>query len=176
MDNLSQGRRTELGETLAQLYAQIDELVAPLLTIHAERLVCAPGCCRCCRDDLTVFKVEAENIRLHYGNLLGQEAAEAAGACAFLNGKGQCRIYGQRPYVCRTQGLPLRWLEQQSHEEVVEYRDICPLNDHGTPLENLDPEHCWVLGPVEEVLVQVQEQFYPGAMERTALRDLFLAP
>lgn len=173
MDDLSQGRRVELRETLAHLYSQVDELVAPLLTIHADRLVCAPGCCRCCRDDLTVFQVEAENIRMHDGVLLREEAPGAAGACALLDGNGQCRIYTQRPYVCRTQGLPLRWLERQPQGEVVEYRDICPLNDHGTPIEGIAPEHCWVLGPVEEVLVQIQEQFFPGTMERVPLRSLF---
>ncbi len=173
MDDLSQGRAAEPREMLAQLYAQVDELVAPLLTIHADRLVCAPGCSRCCRDDLTVFKVEAENIRLCNPDLLGKEAPNAAGACAFLDGKGHCRVYAQRPYVCRTQGLPLRWLEQLPQGEVVEYRDICPLNDHGMPIQDLDPEHCWILGPVEEVLVKIQEQFFPGAMERIPLRSLF---
>jgi Fe-S-cluster containining protein len=166
-------RPAHIREAFTDLYGQIDELVAPLLEIHIKRLNCGPGCCSCCRDDLTVFAVEAENLRLSCGAFLREATARAPGACAFLDVRGNCRIYPYRPYVCRTQGLPLRWREQQAGGEVVEYRDICPLNAPGVPIEDLASEHCWPLGPVEEVLVQIQERFYPGSMERIALRSLF---
>ena len=39
-----------------------------------------------------------------------EEGAGPEGACAFLDGEGGCRVYPDRPYVCRTQGLPLRWI------------------------------------------------------------------
>ncbi|MBK7707050.1 MAG: hypothetical protein IPJ30_15135 [Acidobacteria bacterium] len=51
------------------------------------------------------------------------------GACAFLD-QDACRIYPDRPYVHRTQGLPLRWIEDDL-EEAFKYRDICPLNEAG---------------------------------------------
>jgi Fe-S-cluster containining protein len=166
-------RTVQIRETFTDLYGQIDELVAPLLDIHIKRLNCGPGCCRCCRDDVTVFEVEAENLRLNCGALLREAEARPPGACAFLDGRGNCRIYRHRPYVCRTQGLPLRWREEQDGGEIVEYRDICPLNAPGMPVEELAAEHCWPLGPVEDVLVQIQERFYPGSMGRVALRSLF---
>ena len=85
-----------------------------------------------------------------------------------------CRIYEQRPYVCRTQGLPLRWLDAGPSGETVEYRDVCPLNEGegAPPIESLDPSACWAIGPVEGKLAQLQaETGDPG--RRVPLRSLF---
>ena len=129
----------------------------------------------CCVDDLTVFEVEAENIRRSHAELLKNGAAHAAGACAFLNAEGACRIYGDRPYVCRTQGLPLRWLDEDAQGDFIELRDICPLNDEGDvePIEELPPEECWSIGPAEEQLARLQSQFSAGKLARVPLRALF---
>jgi len=74
--------------------------------------------------------------------------------------------------VCRTQGLPLRWLDDESGE-IVEYRDICPLNAHGRPIETLDASDCWTIGPVEERLVHIQLGAGARQAERIGLRELF---
>ena len=125
---------------------------------------CKLGCKDCCVDALTVFEIEAEEIRRHHPEVLAS-APHPPGACAFLSAEGACRIYAHRPYVCRTQGLPLRWTDED-----VEYRDICPLNDDPSrPIEALAPEECWTLGPVEARLAALQPD---GA--RIALRALFV--
>jgi hypothetical protein len=80
---------------------------------------------------------------------------------------------GRGPYVCRTQGLPLRWLEDLG-DDVVEMRDICPLNEPGTPIEELDPADCWTIGPYEDRLQAIARAFEPG-MGRVRLRGLFRA-
>ncbi len=95
--------------------------------------------------------------------------------CAFLDAEGGCRIYAERPYVCRTQGLPLRWLEPQG-DLTVELRDICPLNDQDLeldPIESLNAEVCWTIGPFEDRLAALQVSS-PGSAQRTFLRDLFV--
>jgi len=152
-----------------QLHATVDQLVAPLVARHRERLSCGPGCASCCLDGLSVFEVEAALIRRRCAEVLAEEP-HPPGACAFLDAEQRCRIYAQRPYVCRTQGLPLRWAEQEG-EEVVEARDICPLNLEGEPLDELSPEDCWTLGPVERRLASAQERL--GGDTRVALRALF---
>jgi len=96
-----------------------------------------------------------------------------AGACAFLDAGGSCRVYAERPYVCRTQGLPLRWIEERGSDEMVELRDICPLNDRGSPIEELDPDECWTLGPAEGRLGELQRLWGDGSMKRVPLRALF---
>ena len=103
-------QRQEALGLLYKLHEMIDELAAPLNAQHEPRLQCKRGCFGCCTDDLTVFTIEAERIKQDYPQLLADEQPHAPGRCAFLDAQGACRIYDARPYVCRTQGLPLRWL------------------------------------------------------------------
>ena len=162
-----------LASELSRLYREVDQRVRPLLATHSARLQCRRGCCQCCIDDLTVFEVEAENIRRHYADLLLEAAPHPEGACAFLDQAGACRIYEHRPYVCRTQGLPLRWIEQFPNGTTVEMRDICPLNDDGRPVEALPQTECWAIGPFEGELARLQARVDGGAPRRVSLRSLF---
>lgn len=160
-----------VADTVDALHAEVNSEARRLHVLHAARLQCRRGCSSCCVDELTVFEVEAEPIRRHHAELLAAGAPHAVGACAFLDEEGGCRIYAQRPYVCRTQGLPLRWLDEQDGEP-VELRDICPLNEAGEPIEELAAGDCWTLGPFEARLAELR----PAAGERlarTRLRDLF---
>lgn len=118
-----------------------------------------------------MFPVEAELLRRRHGPLLAAGRPAPAGRCAFLSDDGACRVYESRPYRCRTQGLPLRWLDERDGVP-VELRDICPLNEPGPPVEELPEEACWTLGPAESRLVELQRRF-GGSLERVALRDLF---
>lgn len=166
-----------MSAALEQLYEDVHRQTRRLDAVHADRLQCRRGCSACCIDGLTVYEVEACNIRTHHAALLAEGKPHPAGACAFLDEEGACRIYAQRPYVCRTQGYPLRWLEDQDEEDgetVVELRDICPLNEkEGAPIETLDAADCWSIGPFEARLAKLQFEADGGAMKRVALRDLF---
>jgi len=173
-------------DELVRLHEGIDTQAVTVAAWHGERIRCASGCSSCCRDGITVFTVEAARIRREASELLDDGEPHPEGACAFLDAGGRCRIYESRPYVCRTQGLPLRWLERpegasDEDDEIVERRDICPLNDEsGPPLETLPAEACWPIGPVEQTLAALQSRFQAdrdGAdLERIALRDLFRRP
>ena len=149
-----------------QLHGVVDAQTAPLARTHGTRLRCHLGCTACCVDGITVFEIEAARIRAGAPEVLRQEPGPI-GACAFLKEDGACRVYAHRPYVCRTQGLPLRWAERPG----VELRDICTLNAEGPPIDALPPDQSWTLGPVEARLRQAQDRVQPGA--RVALRDLF---
>jgi Fe-S-cluster containining protein len=162
-------------EKLEKFYDEVNHLTFVLNERHKHRLKCKSGCFSCCVDDITVFEVEAENIKQHYQHLLEKEIPHSKGYCAFLNDKGECRIYEHRPYVCRTQGLPLRWIEEINEEELYEMRDICPLNEEGEPIVNLKAEDCWTIGPFEEKLAEIQKEFSdkPIGKNRVKLRELF---
>jgi Fe-S-cluster containining protein len=140
---------------VVSLHAEVDRETRRLHVLHAARLECRRSCSSCCVDELTVFDVEAEPIRRRHTELLATGVPHAKGACAFLDPEGACRIYAERPYVCRTQGLPLRWIEQREGHP-VERRDICPLNESGEPIEHLPAGDCWTLGPFEERLARLQ--------------------
>ncbi len=164
-------------ENVIAIHRRVDACAAGLSGRHAGRLKCRKTCHDCCRDEITVFEVEAEVIRIFHAELLRAGMPHPKGKCAFLDADGICRIYEHRPYVCRTQGLPLRWIEEQETEtgelEIVEYRDICPLNEEGVPVERLDEDDCWTLGPVEGELAALEQALDNGKMRRILLRDLF---
>lgn len=172
---------------LGELHREIDRDVRHLTEIHATRLHCRRGCSACCLDGLSVTRIEAEKIRRAHGDLLSRAAPNPRGACAFLDQEGACRIYEDRPTICRSQGLPLRVLFENEAEEIEERRDICPLNAEGGPaIGALREEDCWLVGP-QELRVQQLDELAFGAevveagdadnvdddSERIALRDLF---
>ncbi len=140
---------------LQTLHDEVERETVRLHVLHGDRLECRRGCSSCCTDDLTIWDVEAEPIRRQHAELLATGEPHAAGGCAFLDAEGGCRIYAERPYVCRTQGLPLRWIEEEDGHD-VELRDICPLNMVGDDLRELGVEDCWTLGPVEARIARLE--------------------
>lgn len=168
----SQKDGLEASKRLVDIHNHIDEQITALEAIHEDRLNCRNGCATCCVDDLTVFEIEAARIRRHRSDVLLQTPAPQ-GRCAFLDSQDGCRIYEHRPYVCRSQGLPLRWDEETLDGVMVEYRDICPLNEEGPPIESLDPILCWKIGPVEGMLATLQQSISGATLTRVKLRDLF---
>ena len=169
---------SHLVDYIERLHGVVDDLTGRLRARHGERLRCRLGCSGCCMDELTVFEVEAAVIERHHAALLREGQPAPEGACAFLDEKDGCRIYAHRPYVCRTQGLPLRWIEEEvlpsGEPEIFESRDICPLNlETGPPLEELSREDCWDLGPFEARLRAAQLQADGGEGQRVPLRSLF---
>jgi len=158
-------------EDVRALHARVDAEAAALAREHAARLVCARGCSACCVDDLTVFAVEARRIEREFPAVLA-EAPHPPGACAFLDAEGACRVYAARPYVCRTQRLPLAHFHERPDGDVGEERSICALNAEGPPLASLALESCWLIGPVELELQRLQQRA-AGDQRRVALRALF---
>lgn len=160
---------------LRVLRDEVDEGVQRLTERHGPGLRCARGCSGCCVDGIRVFEVEAAPIRHWVATHLPSAEPHGPGACAFLSEEGHCRIYPVRPYVCRTQGLPLRWEEP---EEGAEYRDICGLNAPGVDVLALAPDDCWTLGPHEDRLRRLEAERLgrpPEPQDRVTLRDLFEA-
>lgn len=158
---------------LEAFHDEVDRLVRNLFRIHRSRLQCGRGCYDCCIDGISVFQIEAERIRRAVPDLLEKGSPHPPGRCAFLSDTGECRAYSVRPYVCRTQGLPLRWIGETEDGSLAEARDICPLNEGGSPLEELPRRDCWTLGPWEDRLADLQKELDGGRGARVTLRDLF---
>lgn len=160
-------------ESVKEIHREVDELVAKIVDQLGGVLRCREGCFDCCVDLLTVFEIEAALIRGHVASR-NHQPPSPKGHCAFLTDIGTCWIYPWRPYVCRTQGLPLRWLEELESGEHVERRDICPINDDHVALLELSDELCWTLGPFEGRLAQLQAGVDGGELRRVSLFDLAL--
>jgi len=157
---------------LAALHAAVDREAAALAARLGPCITCHRGCADCCQDGLTVLTLEVERIRRTMPDLLAAGRPHAPGACAMLDADGSCRIYPVRPYVCRTQGLPLQVFTEDAAGDLEERRDICPLNRPEEPLDRLPDDRLWTVGPWELKLVRLQERF-AGAVRRVALRSLF---
>ena len=136
----SNDSRESVLEALGELHQEIDREADRLADRHGARLNCARGCSACCLDDLRVTAVEAERIRSRHADLLTRESAHSRGACAFLDDEGACRIYADRPSMCRSQGLPLRVLFEDDDGEIAERRDICPRIKKAVPRWSSSPK------------------------------------
>jgi Fe-S-cluster containining protein len=108
---------------------------------YSAQMKCTEGCSKCCYTDISVFEVEAENIKEWFSNLSEERKSEIKnlwqdpvekGACSFLY-NDRCSIYEVRPVICRTQGAPL-------FVQADNVLDYCPLNfEAGDP-----PKEDWL--------------------------------
>lgn len=109
----------ELLDEYRAVVARVDSFSAGVSGRRADDLACRAGCDGCCRVELTVSPVEATSVREALGRLSSEARAEIAlrargggegeTRCVFLGNDGRCAVYENRPLVCRTQGLPLRY-------------------------------------------------------------------
>lgn len=121
-----------------KLRNEVVRLAERLTERYANHLVCRAGCSACCRHHLSVFKVEADILREAIGRLPEDlrerirrqsedvDRLEALGepvSCPLLV-DDRCAVYESRPLICRTQGLPLLFENEEDEQEV----DFCPLN------------------------------------------------
>jgi Fe-S-cluster containining protein len=89
-------------------------------------LACRRGCSACCSREIHVFEVEAAAIRSALGDIGALESSETNSGCPMLDAAGGCRIYAERPLICRSHGLPVKFRQE---DNPLESRDICPLNE-----------------------------------------------
>ena len=117
-----------------QLITEVNDLTARLNERYRAHLQCQSGCSGCCHHHLSVFPVEAANIKSAIQDLpqilqerIYQQAISIVEhnteICPLLV-NDKCSIYDSRPIICRTQGLPLLYEAEDGNQEV----DFCPLN------------------------------------------------
>nr|WP_245249676.1 YkgJ family cysteine cluster protein [Methanolinea mesophila] len=64
---------------------------------------------------------------------------DPAGSCWFLE-NGSCRIYRQRPSICRI--YPSMLHREPDEEGIVDWRQVSGLNEHGEYHHDIPPEEC----------------------------------
>lgn len=127
--------------TINDLYLKIEKFESDISAETKKLSQCQKGCSRCCYVDLSVFQLEADNIKSWFLSLSDEQKfnlrekwlsplrktinfhGEEVSSCPFLHHEA-CTIYEVRPLICRTQGLALKF--KLESEELI---DICPLND-----------------------------------------------
>ncbi len=156
---------------LSDFYNELDKAIGRIEKYHKDKMNCSKGCKDCCIDGITVFEIEAFYIK-YFNKTLKYVIPASKEGCCFRDENNECIIYETRPYVCRTQGLPLRWIDD-SGNEAVEMRDICPLNEKQIIVESLPQQQVWQIGPFESKLAALQYKYGKGKMKRVELKTLF---
>lgn len=111
------------------LLSRVDQLCGKITAEFAAEIACRVGCSGCCRH-LTLFPVEAANLSRAVGALSAEVRLLLAGrlewpengSCPLLL-DDYCLVYGDRPVICRTHGLPLL-----AEIDGVRTIDCCPEN------------------------------------------------
>ncbi len=109
-----------MNEEHARLLGRVDAHFERTRARHPDALRCAPGCSACCRLHLALLPLEALAIEHAVMALPPSRRAQVARQAAALEQgtsdtlcplvlQGRCSVYAQRPLICRTHGLPLRF-------------------------------------------------------------------
>ena len=110
-------------EKYRKLIEKTDKLTKSLEKTHRQHMQCRLGCSFCCMD-YSLFPVEFYAIA---GQLKQEEIRIKPDAksdeCIFLVNNA-CTIYGFRPMICRTHGLPLLYTNEDGEWEL----SACELN------------------------------------------------
>ena len=107
------------------LRKNIDTEVEKLETIHKNHLKCKAGCDLCCMD-YGVFPIEFHHIRHKLLQLMDKPQLNVKATdeeCIFLVDH-KCAIYEERPIICRTHGLPLLYMGNDSKSHRVFFQTL----------------------------------------------------
>ena len=97
-------------EFLQDIDEEFARIEAALARSGASGTPCRQGCSECCRP-MTVLPLEACAILTEAGAIAcNDHGTDPEGACAFLALERTCRIYAVRPFLCRTRGFPVLYM------------------------------------------------------------------
>jgi Fe-S-cluster containining protein len=109
-----------------QLRDEVSELSEKLASLHKDEMACKKGCAECCMN-FQVLPVEyfsiLNEIKKDTPKDFGSQPADDEN-CNFLV-NDLCQIYQSRPFICRTHGLPLLFMNQEGDAWEL---SACPLN------------------------------------------------
>lgn len=179
-------KSTTLRERLDELFLKVDAFFDRARSRHAQGITCHAGCDECCRRRFSVTMLEAVAIREALGGLpvearerLRRRATEGdRSVCPALEGDGRCSIYGARPMICRTHGLPIRFGGQAEGRSprALPVIDACPKNFVGEDLGALDAASVLDQGTLSTVLGALDAAYADSAGrprgERVSIEEL----
>ena len=159
------------------LIDKVDILCSSIASSLGEQVRCHAGCSSCCTN-ISVFPVEAAAIEAQLATLpdeqlisIRQEISEHDERHCPLLHDNLCRIYGARPIICRTHGLPIVYSSEGGR-----ISDCCPLNLIGT--ESLSGADVVDVDTLNTLLVAVNSNFLihsstnPATPERLTISEI----
>jgi Fe-S-cluster containining protein len=170
------------------LHENVSNFFSSFQKRHEKHMACREGCSRCCHTNITVFLSEATEIVTWFKaqsqetqDLLRQKWGQPQNAgpdasgklqqpCAFLH-DNRCSIYDARPTICRSQGLPVMFREENPKtKETTIHVDVCPLNF--TLPNTLPPQAEWLdLDRLNTLQSLASQQSAPNSGDLGSLAD-----
>ena len=144
------------------LVADLDQAIDTMEQHLHQFLRCAPGCSSCCKK-FSVLPLEAALI-INSANVRLQPK-DSGEICPQLVDR-HCSIYPQRPLICRTQGLPIGYIDE-AHEQIevsacplnfpedhlFDFQDLLLLDSFNSRLAALNTTYCQATGIASETRV-----------------------
>ncbi len=138
-----------------QLISDIDNHIEKLLNQRfSNTLNCRAGCDQCCIQ-FSVLALEAAILR-HSADQMELGSDIQNGSCHFLVNK-RCSVYSFRPIICRTQGLPLAYIDEEIYaievsacdmnfpqDYAFEENDLLFMDNFNQRLAELNRQYCQV--------------------------------
>lgn len=146
-------------ESYQILLNQLDQVWNRIIKIFKKGITCYEGCSHCCTN-LTVFPVEFYAIKERLSQKeINDIRFDPDARCGFLK-KDLCQIYPLRPVICRTHGLPIIFLNDDSNEPGYNL-SFCERNFPDTPWDQLefDDQNTLNIDQLNTTLFQLNQQF-----------------
>lgn len=131
-------------QRLDELYAKLDTFFARAEKHYGAAITCKVGCDDCCKRRFSVTSIEAavllealDALPSDVRETIRKRACRDEPACPLLDENGQCAVYGARPSICRTHGLPIRF-PAETGVRSLPMIDACPKNFVGMDLATID--------------------------------------
>ena len=136
-----------------QFCEDLEQEISRIRAIHLADLVCQPGCSDCCTA-FSLLPIEAALLREAIVGLPSDvksqlTKAEQSSRCPLLL-DGLCAVYQARPTICRSQGLPLAYIDEE--RGIIDV-SACPLNFADASL--LPPEQFLFMDPFNASLAAI---------------------
>jgi len=136
---------------------QIDKEIERFENMHEIHLQCKIGCDSCC-ESIGVFPIEFYAIQNELkSNTLPKKLLKHnfTKECRYLI-NGVCKIYNSRPFICRTQGLPLLY---ENFEGTGFELSVCQLNFKDVKVATFNMDNSLYMPPFNSKLYLLNRKF-----------------
>ncbi|RKD88226.1 YkgJ family cysteine cluster protein [Mangrovibacterium diazotrophicum] len=139
-------------EKYQRFIANVDKLTESLSSLHSKHMQCRKGCDLCCMN-YRIFPVEYFAVQQALSEKPVKTMESKDGSCVFLKDHA-CQIYEHRPFICRTHGLPLLYMNEDQWE-----LSACELNFTEFDDEDFSAENTFPQDRFNSELFQLNKQF-----------------
>lgn len=145
---------TEAFEQYINLRDSLDNRISELYATHSDYVQCKHKCSSCCIN-FGILAVEKYYILHAIENSSKYTTQHEDETCAFL-WNNSCSIYAHRPFICRTQGLPIVYLQEDTG---VYELSVCELNFKNIDMSYFTEENCLFMDFFNSELYKINQLF-----------------